>query len=136
MPANNKSFLGTGWAFPPTFKRETSGVEMVSDLDDIVQSIQIILGTAPGERVMQPNFGSNMERLLFEPLDNSLRAYMSDLVTDTLLFHEPRINLNSVELTALPLEGRVDISIDFTVRSTNKRSNIVYPFYLNEGANS
>lgn len=131
--AKDDSFLGTGWGFPPTFDRGLGGVAMISDEEDIRSSLEILLSTDIGERVMQPRYGCNMHRLVFEPLDTTLQAYMEDLIRTAILYFEPRILLNGVTLTPQYLEGRIDILIDYTVATTNTRSNYVYPYYLREG---
>ena len=131
--ANQPSFLGTGWGFPPTFDRSARGVEMIADEDDIRSSLEILLSTDVGERVMQPKYGCNLHRLLFEPLDTSLQAYMKDLIRTAILYFEPRIILDNVTLLPEPEEGRIVISIDYTIAGTNTRNNLVYPFYLTEG---
>lgn len=131
----DKSFLGTGWSFPPTFRKAKSNVDLVSAEKDIQQSLIILLGTVQGERVLRPDFGANTERLLFEPLDNALESYMKDLLGDAILFHEPRITLDDIRLESSPTEGIVEITVEFTIRATNSRSNIVFPFFVNEGSN-
>ncbi len=131
--ANDRSFLGTGWSFPPTFRRSTRSVEMLSDEYDIQSSLEILLSTRVGERVMQPKYGCNMEKLLFEPLDTTLQAYMKDLIRTAILYFEPRIILESITLEPVVNEGRININIEFTIATTNTRNNFVYPFYLNEG---
>lgn len=131
--AASDSFLGTGWGFPPTFDPGLRGVVMISEEKDIRSSLEILLSTDIGERVMQPRYGCNMRRLVFEPLDTTLRAYMEDLIRTAILFFEPRILLDQVTLVPQNLEGRIDISIDYTVAATNTRSNYVYPYYLQEG---
>jgi len=131
--ADNRSFLGTGWGFPPTFRRSTGGVDMLSEEEDIQSSLEILRSTRVGERVMQPKYGCNMDRLLFEPLDTTLQAYMKDLIRTAILYFEPRIILNDVVLEPDVLEGRILIKIDYTVATTNTRNNFVYPFYGEEG---
>ncbi len=129
----HQSFLGTGWGFPPTFHRSARAVEMVSDEKDIESSLAILLSTDVGERVMQPRYGCNLHRLLFEPLDTSLQAYMKDLIKTAILYFEPRIILNDVMLEPDPEEGRILITVDYTVATTNTRNNFVFPFYKQEG---
>lgn len=131
MP-KHASIQGTGWGFPPTFKRG-SGVQMVSDEEDIRQSLEILLTTQTGERVMQPKYGCNMQRLVFEPLDTSLQTYMKHLINTAILYFEPRIILNNVVLEPRANEGRIDINLDYTIATTNTRHNYVYPFYKEEG---
>ena len=127
------SFYGTGWAFPPAFDNNTGKTEMVSDMVDIQQSLQILLSTRPGERIMQPKYGCNLEELLFEPLTTTFKTYIKQLVQNSIIYYEPRIKLNNVELNeSSDVEGLVLIKIDYTVRSNNSRFNYVYPFYKNE----
>ena len=128
MKENEKlSFLGTGWSFPPAFDKKMQGVEMVSDREDIEQSMEILLGTRPGERVMQPDYGCNLDRLVFEPLDASLKSYMTDVIKTAILYHEPRINVDNLEIEeSMPEEGQVRIHVEYTVRTTNSRYNYVY----------
>ena len=128
-----KSFLGTGWGFPPAFSNKTSDVDMLSDVDDIQSSLEILLTTRPGERVMRPDYGCNLDELVFEPLTTTFKTYIKDLISTAILYYEPRIEVNSIDLDDTgELEGRILIVIDYTVSATNTRFNFVYPFYKNE----
>jgi hypothetical protein len=128
-----KSFLGTGWGFPPAFNNKTSDVGMLSDVDDIQSSLEILLTTRPGERVMRPDYGCNLDELVFEPLTTTFKTYIKDLISTAILYYEPRIEVNSIDLDDTgELEGRILIVIDYTVSATNTRFNFVYPFYKNE----
>lgn len=123
----NIAFLGTGWSFPPAFDKVSRKVEMTSGSEDIGKSLEILLGIRPGERIMQPDYGCNLDRLLFEPLDTSLKSYMEDLVKTSILYHEPRITVNSVEITEEnDFSGTVRLTVDYTIRTTNSRYNFVY----------
>lgn len=133
--ADQKSFLGTGWSFPPTFKKEKGGVLMTSDVEDINRSLEILFSTALGERLMQPTYGSDLSRFLFEPISTTLKTYMKDLINDAILYHEPRIKLLDLQLITENMEGRIDITLEYMVKITNSRYNYVYPFYLEEGTN-
>jgi len=136
MTEENKSFLGTGWSFPPNFVKGLNGVEMISPEEAIRSSLEILLSTRIRERIMQPTYGCDLSKLLFEPIDTTLKAYIKDLIKDAILYHEPRIILNDVTLdTKKDEEGIVVITLDYTVTSTNTRYNYVYPFYLSEGTN-
>ncbi len=130
---DERSFLGTGWGFPPGFSRGSGGVSMTSEEEDIRASLAILLSTRVGERVMQPKYGCNLERLLFEPLDTGLQTYMKDLIRTAILYFEPRILLEELALELHQDEGRVDILLRYRVAATNTRHNFVYPFYLEEG---
>ena len=101
---------------------------------DIVASLEILLGTAQGERVMLPQYGCNLQELLFETLDTRMKTLMADKVESAILYHEPRIELEKVSLDdSLALEGVVLISVAYRVKTTNSRFNFVYPFYKQEG---
>lgn len=133
--ADSSSFLGTGWSFPPTFNKESRGVVMTSDVEDINKSLEILFSTALGERLMQPKYGANLERFLFEPITETLKTYMKDLINDAILYHEARIKLLDLKLEAFELEGRIDITLEYMIKGTNSRYNYVYPYYLEEGTN-
>ncbi len=133
--ADRIDFLGTGWGFPPTFDRIAKSVNMISDKDDINSSLEILLSTAQGERIMQPSYGCDLKRLLFEPIDTSLKAYMKDLIKTAVLYHEPRIKLDAIYLEEKSTEGLIEITLEYTIRMTNSRYNFVYPFYIKEGTN-
>lgn len=131
----DQSFLGTGWNFPPTFRREWYGVEMISGEEDIRSSIHIILSTINGERVMQPRFGCNLQPYVFETMNVPNITMIEKIVREALVFHEPRIIVE--ELTTVPFaeEGKLEINIHYTVITTNTRYNYVYPFYVKEATN-
>ena len=134
--ANTNDFLGTGWAFPPTFiKGEGDGVQMVSDFEDIKQSLGILLRTLLGERVMEPNYGAALEQLLFDPMNDALLSLVRSKIADSILIYESRIVLETIRIDANQAEGVLHIMLDFTVTSENTRYNLVFPFYLNEATN-
>jgi hypothetical protein len=128
-----KSFLGKGWNFPPMFDNLPRSVVMVSEEEDVMQSLQILLGTIPGERVMQPEFGCNLDIMLFEPITTTLIAFVKEMIQTSILYYEPRIELDSVAINTVEVhDGLILIELNYTIRSTNSRFNLVYPFYLNE----
>lgn len=127
-------FLGRGWSFPPTFQPDIPGVEMLAEEADIVSSLEILLTTAPGERVMQPEYGCDMEELLFETLDTTTKTLVADKVENAILYFEPRIDVEKVNLDdSREWEGVILIEVVYRVRTTNSRFNFVFPFYKNEG---
>ncbi len=129
----NTSFLGTGWNFPPYFERGDNSVRMITEEEDIRQSLEILLGTSCGERFLRPDFGCNLRDYLFEPLDTGLKTYIEDLINVAILYYEPRIKFLSIEVTPVLADNLLEINIHYIIKSTNTRSNYVYPFYLNEG---
>lgn len=131
-----QSFLGTGWSFPPAFDKVNHHVRMISDTEDIAQSIRIILGTIPGERLMQPEFGCNLEKLVFEKVDSEFVAELNHLIYHALLDYEPRVNFQAAEIIGQDeLAGILQIQVNYSIIITNTRHNIVFPFYLSEGTN-
>src|SRR5688572_25358303 len=130
------SFLGTGWSFPPAFNKEAGTVEMVSDEQDIKQSLDILLSTSLGERVMQPKYGCNLNDYLFEDLNSSTIGYIKDRVANSILYYEPRITVEKIDVAGDDsrdlLEGRFTITVEYTIPGTNSRFNYVYDFYKNE----
>lgn len=134
--ANDQGFLGQGWAFPPKFSMGGKAVQMAAGQEDIQQSLQILFSTQLGERVMQEGFGADLSSVLFEEMDQALINTLTRLMTDAVLYHEPRISLDRLEISESDsAQGLLLIAMDYTVRSTNSRYNMVYPFYLNEAAN-
>jgi hypothetical protein len=127
-------FLGRGWSFPPMFDPTTRQVKLLDGEADIQSSLYVLLSTLPGERVMQPTFGCDLTPLLFQPLDTTLRTYLQDKIRTAILYHEPRIDVVRVELTPNALEGLLLIELDYTVRATNSRHNVVFPYYRSEGS--
>jgi phage baseplate assembly protein W len=136
MNKKNNSFLGRGWAFPPAFNFDLGTTELVEDEVDIKQSISIILGTIPGERVMQPVFGCGIRNFVFESNDPTHKTMLKDAIYDALLYNEPRIKVDEINIEDDTQEfGRFKIHVLYTVIITNTRNNIVYPFYFTEGTN-
>jgi phage baseplate assembly protein W len=127
-------FLGRGWSFPPSFDTGNASVEMLTQEADIVSSLEILLSTRQGERVMLPQYGCNLDELLFENLDTRMKTLMADKIESAILYHEPRIHLEKVRLDdSRELEGVVQIEIIYRVKTTNSRFNFVYPYYKLEG---
>lgn len=134
--ARKTDFLGRGWGFPPTFERAAGELVMVQDESDIRQSLQILFSTALRERVMLPEYGCSLQDYVFDPIGVPLFTMLEDVVANAILLFEPRIIVNGIAADAdQGNSGRVNIAIDYTIRRSNTRSNMVYPFYLSEGTN-
>ena len=126
-------FLGKGWSFPPTFNATSKTVELTEKVEDINRSLQILLTTRTGERVMQPKYGCNMDEMVFEPLSTQTKTIIKDKIKTAILFFEPRIDVTSIVMnTTSELEGEILIEIEYMVRATNNRFNFVFPYYINE----
>jgi phage baseplate assembly protein W len=131
----DKTFLGTGWAFPPSFEPTTGAVMLASAEEDIAQSLRILFATSPGERVMQPTYGCELKAMVFEELTASTITDIKDIVERAIRFFEVRITLNRIDVDETDwLHGELRLILDYTIRTTNTRSNLVFPLYLKEGS--
>lgn len=128
MAKNN--FIGSGFAFP-MHVNVLGGTGMSEEDANIRQSMMLILGTAPGERLYRPEFGCAIHDILFEPNTMLTAAKIEYEVKRSLLAFEPRIS--DVEVRAMPDDDeptRMNVSISYIIRKTNTTANLVYPFYL------
>ncbi|NVM78409.1 hypothetical protein FHW83_004237 [Duganella sp. SG902] len=133
MSADSIAFLGAGWAFPPSFDRQRASVNLSSAETNIKQCLRVLMATSIGERLMLAGYGTDLGTRVFEQLTTTMANDLRSNLELAILRWEPRIDVNAIELSEMsPLEGRLTIMIDFTVRQTNSRNNLVFPFYLNE----
>jgi uncharacterized protein len=131
---DRKAFLGRGWAMPVALDPRTGKVASVAYEEDIRQSILIILETAPGERVLRPNFGCGIHELVFASMDSTTIQLVRSTVEDALRRCEARIELLGVTVDdAATTEGQLLVEIEYRVRRTNQIGNLVFPFYFREG---
>lgn len=133
--SENLQFIGTGWTFPPAFDKATGNTAMSTGLEDIFESLHILLSTSIGERVMQPDYGCNLKDYVFDPMSVAMGAYIKRLVEDAIIYFEPRITLEKVSVDFQDNEGIMWINVDFKIDATNSRANFVYPYYIKEGTN-
>ena len=127
-------FLGRGWAFPVQVDGDGAIVPTTGE-DAVRQAIWMVLATAPGERVMRPTFGAGLADLVFAPNTPTTHGLVASSVRAALVEEEPRIDVLDVAVTADPAEPtRLLVEVDYTVRATNSRFNLVYPFYLQQPA--
>ncbi len=128
-----RDFLGKGWKFP--VNSDPNGKIRMSEYEeDIKEAIWIILTTSKGERLMRPTFGCGVHDYVFEHLSITTIKMMEDTVEEALILWEPRIKVINVQASTEKVdEGKIIISVDYLVRSTNNQFNLVYPFYLMEG---
>jgi phage baseplate assembly protein W len=132
--SNATPFLGQGWAFPPEFTSGGRDVAMAADIEEIRQSLEILFGTRLNERIMQEDYGCNLDEFMFEETSSGTLNRIEYMIKEAVLYHEVRIELNNLQLNLDgEREGVLLIQLDFTVPASNSRYNMVYPFYLNEG---
>jgi uncharacterized protein len=130
LQRRDTDFIGRGFSWPITVDH-TGSIKLTNSSDDIDRSIQIVLVTAPGERVMRPQFGCRIWDLLFEPVTPNLLGLIAESVRDALAQWEPRIEVEDVTPAADGDDSAlVRIQISYRVRATNDRRNLVYPFYV------
>lgn len=123
-------FIGRGVSFPLRVDQSGS-IAMTDGVSDIDSSIRMVLMTAPGERLMRPQFGCRIWELMFEPINANTLGHMSEAVREAIGRWEPRVQLDDVRLDPSgQANGEVRIEIDYTVRTTNDKRNLVYPFYV------
>ena len=124
-------FLGQGWVFP--IRPDAGGsLRYVDGDDNVAQSLRLLLSTGCGERVMRPTFGTDAGRLVFAPGSAANLRQLERSVRDAIRDFEPRVRLDQVVVTPDPdAPERVDIDVTYTVRRTNSRHSMVFPYYLN-----
>jgi phage baseplate assembly protein W len=126
----DESFIGRGFAWPMHVDH-TGSIALTNGAGDLDQSIRVILMTAPGERVMRPQFGCRIWDLLFEPVTANLLGLIAQAVRDAVAQWEPRVVLESVTPAVDPDDNAlIRIAMTYRVQSTNDRRNLVYPFYV------
>ena len=131
---NDRNFIGRGWSFPPHFDREAKAMKMTEGVEDINNSLHILLSTIVGERAMDMSYGCNLEDMVFEAMDTSTITFLKSKVERAILFYEARIEVERIEMnTQNLLEGIILIEIDYIVSATNSRFNFVFPFLRMEG---
>jgi uncharacterized protein len=134
--AEKNTFLGRGWKFPIEFNQNSGQVLLAENEEDIRQSLIILLNTTIGERVLRPEYGCNMEDLLFEALNVTTATMITNRIKRAILFHEPRIKTDDIDLRPDYQEGRVEVLISYTIISTNNRKNLVYPYLFIEATDT
>ena len=124
------SFLGSGWRFPIQ-PDAGGGLGYVEGDSNIEQSLRVLLMTALGERVMRPTFGCAAPRLVFAPGSVQYLRLLETSVREAVRDWEPRVTLDDVTAETIPGdETRVNVNIDYRIRSNNTKTNLVFPFYL------
>jgi uncharacterized protein len=136
------SFLGTGWSFPPRFAKggapsDPDGaagfVEMTTGVEDIEASLRILFRTAVGERFLVPTYGLDMHEMLFDSVSTTATTYLQERITTAVLVHEPRIELLALRIdTSRQPQGILLVELDYAVRATNSRYNLVFPFFASD----
>jgi phage baseplate assembly protein W len=122
--------LGSGLAFPLHVDAR-GALALAGGEDDIEQAIALILGTAPGEREMRPEFGCAVHDLVFDAIDAAMIGKLETAIRAALDRWEPRIEVSSLDFDLANVdEGQLIITIGYTIRATNHERNLVYPFYV------
>lgn len=125
--------VGRGWVFPPQINAQ-GGLALTNEVNELEQAILIILSTAPGQRVMRPNFGCRLQDLVFAPNTLQTATQARRYVEEALGMWEPRIQVR--EVTVRPYreaENCLHIEVQYEIKTTRDRRALVYPFYLIPG---
>src|SRR4051794_6453093 len=134
LDVERKDFLGRGWSMPVELDPRMGLVASVAYEEDIRQSILIILETAPGERVMRPNFGCGIHELVFASVDSTVVQRIRSVVEEALRRCEARIDVLEINVDEdATSEGKLLVELEYRVRKTNQVGNLVFPFYFREG---
>ncbi len=129
-PSYDPTFVGRGFYWPMQVDH-TGSIRMTDGVDDLDRSMTVVLSTAPGERVMRPQFGCRIWDLVFEPVTANLLGLMSEAVRQALAQWEPRVAVQAVRAEPHPDDtALVMITVQYLIKSTNDRRNLVYPFYV------
>jgi phage baseplate assembly protein W len=129
-PHYDTTFIGRGFDWPMRVDH-TGSIKLTDGAPDLDRSIELVLMTAPGERVMRPQFGCRIWELLFEPVTPNLLGLIAEAVRDALAQWEPRIEVEDVQPVPDPRDhSLVRVNVTYRVRATNDRRNLVYPFYV------
>ncbi|ACL75863.1 GPW/gp25 family protein [Ruminiclostridium cellulolyticum] len=121
-------FLGKGLRYPVSAKKSKLCTSVGEE--SIKESIMLILGTSRGERVMRPDFGCRLNDMLFSSNELGTATLIQTYVEEALLNWEPRIEVESVTATMNQTEPIIEINVDYIIKSSNSKANLVYPFYL------
>ena len=126
----NNDFLGRGWSFPPRFDKATKSVALVEGAHDVKKSLEVLLTTRLGERILHPDYGSNVFLSQFHSIGPSLKHDITEQIASAISQYEHRVILDDVQLVPLEQEGQAEIHISYTLSELNKSENLVFPFYL------
>jgi phage baseplate assembly protein W len=130
----SKTFLGQGWSFPPVFVRDLNAVVLTADEENIRENLNVLFSTQPGERIMNQKYGVDLKSYIFQNPDGDVITAINEAVRSAILFYEPRIKLINVNTVPDPDDrARLNINVQYTIRTSNSRRNYVFPFYIIEG---
>ncbi len=126
-----EDYIGKGWGFPPHFNKNTQEVDMVSEEAEIEDSLAVLFSTRKGERLFLPDFGCNLDEYAFQVNSRSILLRIKEFISKNIKTFEPRITLENLDIDATDIrEGKLNIHLFYTINATNKKYNMVYPYYL------
>lgn len=127
---NDRDFLGKGLRFPVSVNLN-GGVSSSQLEENVRQSIFIILGTAPGERINRAHFGCQIHDLMFAP-NNAFTSAAAEVYCEEAIYKfEPRVEKVTCRAKAnIDEPNRLDIRIEYVIAGKNDKRNLVFPFYL------
>ncbi|HOI26804.1 MAG TPA: GPW/gp25 family protein [Paludibacteraceae bacterium] len=128
---SSENYLGTGWGFPPQFKKGEKSVVMVSEEADVKESLCILLSTKIKERFVHPEFGADLSDFAFKSMDFTTLLRIKRLISTAIDKYEPRVSLDDVSINSdNEQEGVLMLNIEYTILATYSKESLVYPFYL------
>lgn len=123
--------LGTGWGYPPQFFNNGKDVALVSNVDDVKESLEILFATAIQERLYHSDFGCDLQRFMFEEIDRALVIEIQQMIQNAIYDYEPRIKVEEITVTESDEEAHLlVIDISYSIPATNTQDNLVYSLSL------
>ena len=122
----SKDYLG--WKFPPSFNKFSKSVDVVDNENSIKESLYILLSTIPGERLMELDYGCDIQSILFKPLDLNVKTFLSNNIKSAILRWEPRIEVTNIDINGETTEGRLNILISYKIKVNGKNDNLDFQY--------
>ncbi|SHO56462.1 GPW/gp25 family protein [Vibrio quintilis] len=129
----DESVIGTGWKFPPRFANPQTGPDMSDEMTLLEEAIRILLNTQVGERPLEPELGCGLDHFMFSEATPLTLMELKEEIAAAIVAWEPRIDLLNIQFDLAEIyDGKLNILLEYEVRQTNARNNMVFPFYLAE----
>jgi uncharacterized protein len=137
---NNAQSRGLQFIFPENERLDehlglstspTGALQMVEDDATVRQAILMLLNTAPGERIMRPDYGCELNKLVFAPNDDTTAGLAIHYVRRALECWEPRIDILSVDASSnKDNPDYLEIRLEYRIRATQNNEQLAFQFNL------
>lgn len=128
------AFMGRGWSFPPAFSKQSRGTVMLSDEANVARSVRLCVQTRLGERMFHPNLGTEIDDFAFVRNYNTIdQQRLKRMIEYAIVENEPRVDVDDISIEHNLADESIEISIAYTIKSSNTQFNMVFPFYYEGG---